>query len=52
MKPENILYSEESLKGFSIVAKNEHAEDSKVNLEHLFNAITEKPTNAKTIFQN
>ncbi len=49
---ETILYSEESLKGFSIVAKNEHAEDTKVNLEHLFNAVTYNPTKAKTIFQN
>ena len=50
--PDEILYSEDSLKGFSIVARNTNAEDSKVNLEHLFNAITEKPTLAKAIFQN
>jgi ABC-2 type transport system ATP-binding protein len=49
---ETILYSEESLKGFSIVAKNENGEDTKVNLEHLFNAVTYNPTKAKTIFQN
>ena len=49
---DEILYSEESLKGFSIVTKNINAEDSKVNLEHLFNAITEKPILAKAIFQN
>ncbi|HEY5368420.1 MAG TPA: ABC transporter ATP-binding protein [Hanamia sp.] len=51
-RPDEILYSEESLKGFSIVTKNTNAEDSKVNLEHLFNAITEKPILAKAIFQN
>lgn len=51
-RPDEILYSEESLKGFSIVTKNINAEDSKVNLEHLFNAITEKPILAKAIFQN
>jgi ABC-2 type transport system ATP-binding protein len=49
---ETILYSEESLKGFSIVAKNENAEDTKVNLEHLFNAVTYNPAKAKAIFQN
>lgn len=49
---DEILYSEDSLKGFSIVTKNTEAEDSKVNLEHLFNAITEKPLLAKAIFQN
>ncbi len=51
-RQDEILYSEESLKGFSIVTKNVNAEDSKVNLEHLFNAITEKPIIAKAIFQN
>ncbi|MEO6843864.1 MAG: ABC transporter ATP-binding protein [Ginsengibacter sp.] len=50
--PDEILYSEDSLKGFSIVTKNTNAEGSKVNLEHLFNAITEKPLLAKAIFQN
>ncbi|MEO7045413.1 MAG: ABC transporter ATP-binding protein [Ferruginibacter sp.] len=50
--PDEILYSEDSLKGFNIVTKNNKAEDSKVNLEHLFNAITEKPLLAKAIFQN
>ena len=50
--PDEILYSEDSLKGFSVVTKNTSAEDSKVNLEHLFNAITEKPLLAKAIFQN
>ena len=47
-----VLYSEESLKGFSIVTKNTDGEDSKVNLEHLFNAVTEKPGMAKAIFQS
>ena len=51
-RPDEILYSEESLKGFSVVTKNTNAEESKVNLEHLFNAITEKPILAKAIFQN
>lgn len=41
-----ILYEEDSLKGYSIVTTNTRDEDSKVNLEHLFNAVI---GNAKTI---
>jgi len=48
----NVLYSEESLKGFAIVAENKLSEDSKVNLEQLFNAVTENPQLAKAIFKN
>jgi ABC-2 type transport system ATP-binding protein len=47
-----ILYSEDSLKGISVVLENEDAEDSKVNLEHLFNAVTENPEKIKAIFTN
>lgn len=47
-----ILYSEQSFKGFSIVEQNERGEDSKVNLEHLFNAVTENPSAVKEIFQS
>ena len=46
-----ILYTEDSLKGHSIVIKNTEHEDSKINLEHLFNAVTENPAMAKSIFQ-
>jgi len=49
---DNVLYSEDSLKGFAIVAENKHGEDTKVNLEQLFNAITENPQQAKAIFIN
>lgn len=38
-----ILYAEESLRGTSVIMKNTGKEDTKVNLEQLFNAITEKP---------
>ena len=38
-----IYYSEESLLGTSVVMRNNFNEDSKVNLEHLFNAITVNP---------
>lgn len=46
-----VLYAEDSLKGHAIVVENIENEDSKVNLEHLFNAITENPDMAKSIFQ-
>jgi len=47
---DNVLYAEESLKGSSIVAENTNGEETKVNLEHLFNAITENPEKAKALF--
>ncbi|HMI62551.1 MAG TPA: ABC transporter ATP-binding protein [Puia sp.] len=50
--PSEILYSEESLEGISVVMRNMDQEDSKVNLEHLFNAVTERPAIAKEIFVN
>jgi ABC-2 type transport system ATP-binding protein len=45
-----VLYAEQSLKGVAVVKENTAAEDSKVNLEHLFNAVTEKPVMARAIF--
>ncbi|MEO8860515.1 MAG: ABC transporter ATP-binding protein [Ginsengibacter sp.] len=45
-----VLYAEDSLKGHAVVMENTEHEDSKVNLEHLFNAITENPVMAKSIF--
>lgn len=45
-----VLYAEDSLKGYAVVMENTEHEDSKVNLEHLFNAITENPVMAKSIF--
>lgn len=45
-----ILYSEESLRGISIVYENKDGEDTRVELEQLFNAITEQPSMAKKIF--
>jgi ABC-2 type transport system ATP-binding protein len=47
---EKVFYSEESLKGYTIVTENTENEDSKVNLEHLFNAVTENPEVIKEIF--
>lgn len=48
----NVLYAEDSLKGQSIVVENILEEESKVNLEHLFNAVTDNPEMAKQIFKN
>jgi ABC-2 type transport system ATP-binding protein len=45
-----ILYSEESLTGITIVAENNGNEESKVNLELLFNAATGNPELARKIF--
>ncbi len=45
-----VLYAESSLKGYSVVVENKTAEESKVNLEYLFNAVTENPAKAKSIF--
>ncbi|MEP7233616.1 MAG: ABC transporter ATP-binding protein [Ginsengibacter sp.] len=47
-----VLYEEDSLKGKSIVTKNTGHENTKVNLEHLFNAVSENPSIAKKIFNN
>lgn len=45
-----ILYAEPSLKGNAVVMENNNGEESKVNLEFLFNAITQNPERAKSIF--
>ena len=45
-----ILYSEESLTGTAVVTQNTEHEISKVNLEQLFNAVTENPEITKQIF--
>ena len=47
-----VLYEEDSLKGKSIVIKNTGRESTKVNLEHLFNAVSENPSITKEIFNN
>ncbi len=45
-----VLYTESSLNGHSVVIKNDTAEETNVNLEFLFNAVTENPEKAKSIF--
>ena len=48
----SILYAEDGLKGQTIVVENIENEDSKINLEHLFNAVTENPAMTRSIFNN
>ena len=51
MPDENeVLYAEPSLKGYHVVKQNNLQEDTKVNLEYLFSAITGNPRKAKSIF--
>lgn len=47
---DKILYAEESLLGIYVVTENKNTAESKVNLEHLFNAVTENPEIIKQIF--
>jgi ABC-2 type transport system ATP-binding protein len=47
-----VFYSEESLKGYTIVTKNTENLYSKLNLEHLFNAVTENAEIVKEIFEH
>lgn len=46
----DVLYADASLKGYAVVMQNKTGEESKVNLEYLFNAVTENPVKAKLIF--
>jgi ABC-2 type transport system ATP-binding protein len=45
-----VLYSEPALKGYSVVTTNNKQEQTKVNLEFLFNAITGNPEKSKLVF--
>jgi ABC-2 type transport system ATP-binding protein len=45
-----IFYVEDSLRGFSIIQENKEDVDSKINLEQLFNAVTESPDKTRSIF--
>lgn len=47
---ENVLYTEDSLKGKTVVMENISDEDSKINMEHLFNAVIANPARMKEIF--
>jgi ABC-2 type transport system ATP-binding protein len=47
-----VLYEEDVLMGKAIVIENMFQQHTKVNLEHLFNAVTENPTIAKALFNH
>jgi ABC-2 type transport system ATP-binding protein len=44
-----VLYSEKMLRGISVIMENLNGEDSALNLEHLFNGVTENPAMAKQL---
>jgi len=46
----NIIYEEKTLKGVAVVMENVSGEDSKLNLEQLFNGVTNNPEITKQIF--
>jgi ABC-2 type transport system ATP-binding protein len=45
-----VLYAESSIKGHQVVTQNTMHEQTKVNLEFLFSAVTENPEKTKAIF--
>lgn len=45
-----VLYSEQTLRGYSIVTPKKTPEQTQVNLEYLFNAVTGNPEKIKSIF--
>ena len=45
-----VLYSEPSLRGYKAVFENSTQEESRVDLEHLFNAVLENPQRISQIF--
>jgi len=46
-----VLYSEPSLKGYTVVMENWEQEESRVDLERLFNAVMSNPSRIRKIFQ-
>ncbi|QXV67078.1 ABC transporter ATP-binding protein [Mucilaginibacter sp. 21P] len=46
----NVLYAEKMLRGTSIITENITGEDTAINLEHLFNGVTENQEMAKKLF--
>lgn len=45
-----VLYAEKMLRGISVIVENTRDEESALNLEHLFNGVTENPAMARQIF--
>lgn len=50
-QPERLLYAEPSLRGQAVVLENPTQEDSKVDLERLFNTVLSNRERIKTLFQ-
>jgi ABC-2 type transport system ATP-binding protein len=48
---DRVLYAEPSLRGYRAVFENSEQEDSRVDLEQLFNAVMESPARIKSIFR-
>lgn len=51
-KPLNSIYTDESLKGYESIIRNEGVEESKVDLELLYKAIMETPATLNEAFQS
>jgi ABC-2 type transport system ATP-binding protein len=47
---DTVIYAEPSLSGFNAVIPNYHDEDSKLDMELLFNAMLTEKTKLKTVF--
>lgn len=48
---QRVLYAEPSLQGYTVVMENENQEESKVDLERLFNAATKNPERIRQLFR-
>ncbi|WP_128546915.1 ABC transporter ATP-binding protein [Larkinella soli] len=51
-EPDRVLYAEPSLRGYSVVMENHEQEDSRVDLERLFNAVVTNRERVRTLFQH
>lgn len=49
-KPENVLYCEQTLQGYSSVMVNEYGEESILNIEALFNTVVNNKAKMKELF--
>lgn len=49
-KPENALYLEQTMHGYSSVSVNEYGEDSTLNIEALFNTVVNNKAKVKELF--
>lgn len=47
---QRVLYAEPSLQGYTVVMENEEQQESKVDLERLFNAATQNPERIRQLF--